>query len=222
MTVGAAVFESEIYCVGEIVFPEFSGTRIMMMPFLLHDPERSVPDSLALWRPALAALCALAPLHEGVGYLTIDEAVVGAGETHRRPGLHVDGIGPDGRAAAWGGGGGYAGNGMLVAASVEGCRGWVGEFRGYPGNNGDCAHLAEQCAMERMITMRANVVYYCSPLAVHEAIPMTTEQPRQFVRVSMPSRCPWYEGYTRNPLGVEPTGPVHPRRDEFMNYRRSV
>jgi hypothetical protein len=51
------------------------------------------------------------------------------------------------------------------------------------------------------------------------AIPMRHDRKRSLVRLSMPSDCPWYEGYTRNPLGVEPTGPVHPARTEFMAYR---
>jgi hypothetical protein len=66
--------------------------------------------------------------------------------------------------------------------------------------------------------MAANEVYWCNPTAVHESIPMVADVARQFVRLSMPSMAPWHEGYTRNPLGVEPTGPIHPWRAEFMAY----
>jgi hypothetical protein len=82
----------------------------------------------------------------GTAYLTIDEALIEAGKTQRRPGLHVDGIGPDGSSGGWGGGGGGWGtNGMIVAASVAGCNVYTGEFQGWPGANGDCSHLAAQC-----------------------------------------------------------------------------
>lgn len=33
------------------------------------------------------------------------------------------------------------------------------------------------------------------------------------------SDCPWYEGYTENPLGVRPTGSIHHGREEFLAYR---
>jgi hypothetical protein len=61
------------------------------------------------------------------------------------------------------------------------------------------------------------VAYWCGPLTVHEALPMRQETARQFVRLSGPSDAPWHEGYTVNPLGIRPTGPIAPRRpDRYM------
>lgn len=98
------MFKSEIRACGSwFDYPLGTRVRIMMMPVRLEDPS-TLP--LREWRPTLARLVLASPIRQGVGYLTIDEALVPADETHRRPGLHVDGIGPDGRAAAWGGGGG--------------------------------------------------------------------------------------------------------------------
>lgn len=211
-------FRSEIRCVGHVKFPEYSGLRVMMMPFRLDDLG-TVPESMAQWRRPLKTLRAYSRAKDGVAYLTIDEAFVPAGETHRRPGLHVDGIGPDGREAAWGGGGGYGAQGMLLASSVMGCVGWNQSVLGYPGPNGDCAHLASALKPSCAVTMNAGGVYLCSPLAVHQPLAMRADTRRQFVRLSMPNDCPWYEGYTENPTGVKPTGPIHPRREEFMAYR---
>jgi len=67
--------------------------------------------------------------------------------------------------------------------------------------------------------MQPNIVYWCSQMAVHEALPMTKLTKRQFCRISANSKAPWYEGYTENPLGIKPDGPIHPRRAEYMNYR---
>jgi hypothetical protein len=69
------------------------------------------------------------------------------------------------------------------------------------------------------VTLENNVVYLCAPDLVHEGLPMAVDTPRQFCRVSFPSDAPWYEGYTPNPLGIKPTGPIHPPRSEFMAYR---
>lgn len=208
-------FNSEIRQVGRMWFPQFAGVRAMMLPVRLEDPS-TVP--WPEWRKPFEDLVSLAPVQSGVGYLTIDEARIRKGETHRRPGLHVDGIGPDGRAASWGGGG-YAANGMLVASDIVGCRGWNQEFGGRPAPNGDCSHLASQCELDAEVVMLGGHVYWCSPLAVHAALPMQEDTERTFVRLSMPSECPWYEGYTRSPCGVEPTGPIHPFRADFMGYR---
>ena len=211
-------FFSHIRQLGLIAFPAFAGVRVMMMPFKFRD-RASLPASLGGWVDVVMGLCSLVRSHEeGVAYITIDEAVVQAGETHRRPGLHVDGVGPDGSLGGWGGGGGYGKSGMLTASSVVGCRGWSKDFVGTPGLNGDCAHLADQCRDDEAIIFEPNGAYWCSPLAVHESIPMRESTRRQFARLSMPSDAPWYEGYTKNPIGVQPAGPIHPRRAE-MDYR---
>lgn len=209
-------FKSEIRVAGQLRFPAFTGLRIMMMPVRVEDPE-TVP--MVEWRGPFADLVSMAPCKKGTAYLTIDQALVREGETHRRPGLHVDGIGPDGREAAWGGGGKYASNGMIVAADVVGCIGWNKDFDGYPGPNGDCAHLTDQCEPRSAVVFAEGYVFWCGPLAVHKSMRMRRDQARTFVRLSMPGDCPWYEGYTVNPLGVPPTGQILPARTKFMNYR---
>lgn len=209
------MFKSEFSEVGRLVLPNFSGTRVMMLPVLLSEPE-SLPDDIQHYRAQYNALCCLAPCKSGVAYLTIDEKRVEAGSTHRRAGLHVDGIGPKGYVyGGWGGGGGgWGGNGMLTVANPVGCRAWNQNFDGYPGEEGDCEHLRPQ--LSESVTFKANVVYQLSGLCVHESIPQSEAVDRQFVRLSMPSNSPWFEGYTVNPKGVLPTGPILSRR-EYMD-----
>lgn len=207
--------KSEIIDLGPVTLPAFTGLRIMMMPFRLHDPETVPP----VWRAAVESMVLRAPT-VGVGYLTIDEALVQKGTTHRRPGLHVDGVGPEGH-GGWGGSAPWAKNGMLTAASILGARGYVGTYTQRPLPNGDCAYFIEDCKRLRAVDFEAGHVYWCSPLALHEALPMEKTVRRQFARISMPSDAPWYEGYTPSPYGVLPTGPIHPERREFMDYRRS-
>ena len=116
------MFNSAITKIGMLTLPKFTGTRIMMMPVRLEDPN-TLP--IPTWIGAFKQLIGMSKIKSGTAYITIDEAHIRAGETHRRPGLHVDGVGPDGKAGGWGGGGGsWGAQGMLVAASVMGCRGW--------------------------------------------------------------------------------------------------
>jgi hypothetical protein len=189
----------------------------MMMPIRMDDPEGSLPDSMGQWRPALRTLMDRCTVRDGVGYLTIDEALIPAGESHRRPGLHVDGVG------AWGGGGKYGANGMILASDRFGCQGWNQSFDGEPGPEGDCSHLADQCRNgSELVRMSPDRMYWCSPLAVHESVPQSWSPlpvKRALVRLSMPNDCPWHEGYTENPLGVRPTGEILPARTAFMGYR---
>jgi hypothetical protein len=53
-------------------------------------------------------------------------------------------------------------------------------------------------------------------LGIYDPVPQPQATERTFARLSLPSDGPWFEGYTENPLGVMPTGPILPPR-EFMN-----
>jgi len=224
------MFNSPIREEGSIQLPAFTDTRVMMLPVLLSDLD-SLPDDLSHWREAYDALCKVAPCKTGVAYLTIDEKIVADGRTHRRAGLHVDGIGPKLSAGSWGGGGSWGGttnpgswgggggwgsveSGMISIASHVGCRAWNQDFVGFPGDEGDCEHLRPQ--LKEPIELKANVAYWMGGLCVHESIPQYKPVSRQFVRLSMPSTAPWFEGYTTNPKGILPTGPILPRRS-FMD-----
>lgn len=207
------MMHSEIVPKGHVNFPAYTGTRVMMMPFHIHNPFGSLPDTLEHYKGVVTAMCAMSRVVYGTGYLTVDEAFVRAGETHRRPGLHIDGAG------SWGGGGSWGSGGMLVAASVAGSRAWHRQLMGEPGPEGDCSHLWAQLKDDESIILGPGEVFWCSPTCVHEAIPMVVDVERQFIRLSMPNDAPWYEGYTENPLGIKPTGPVLPARAEFMGYR---
>lgn len=209
-------FNSNLEFLTDVEIPQFTGIRVMMMPFYLHDVRASLPDQIAPWFDALEKICIWT---SGIGYLTVDEAFVRKGETHRRSGLHVDSVGPDGEHGGWGGGGSWGSTGFRMVSSHVGCQGWDQLFLGSPGANGDCSHLEQQLDPSCQIIMQPGEVWDCGHMLVHESIPHKTDVYRQFVRVSMPSNAPWYEGYTRNPKGIEPTGPIHPARTEFMGYR---
>lgn len=207
--------KSEAYATGWCRFPEFKGTRVMMMPYQIEDPHGSLPDYLQDYAHMLS--CSVPVIDRGVGYLTIDEALVPAGTTHRRPGLHVDG----GSYGGWGGGGGgWAGTGgMYLAASVTASMGWVGDFQAVIGPDGEVDQLDLQTHRLDPIALVKGTVYHCNSHFLHQALPLAQTVQRQFVRVSTPSDAPWYEGYTENPLGIRPTGPVLPSRSAQMGYR---
>lgn len=202
-------FTSTLTDLGTIHLPAFSSIRWMMMPFDLKDVEGTVPE--VSWHPAIKKMLLGSKLKKGktIGYLTIDESKLKAGEIHRRPGLHVDGLGGWG-ASPW------AANGMVCASSHMGCQAWEGEFEGEVDEDGGCEKLSLSGRYPTPILGGRH--YRMGGMTVHETLPAKADQERQFVRISMPSDAPWYENYTRNPLGVKPAGPILPARKQ-MEYR---
>jgi hypothetical protein len=250
---------SQLHEVENIEFPEFSGVRVMMLPVVLGDESSLPSDILAkVWHEPVSLLAEIAigkmPDIAGfVGYLTIDEAVVKPGLTHRRPGLHTDGYAEFTNdtitLGGWSGGpwaapkreklpkpqpeeppkrhrGGWSGGpwsasgslGMLSASSIIGCEAFDQTFEGVSGSNGDCSHLIEQLDPTSKVVLEPGRVYAMDGDTVHRSLRHMERTARQFVRLSMPSEAAWYEGYTRNPLGIEPSGPILPPRSEFMQW----
>lgn len=237
-------FYSNFLKVRKLSFPAFSGTRIMMMPIILGD-MKSIPTELKHYMPMVKSLfTSVQPKYlNQVGYLTIDESNVLKGETHRRPGLHVDGF-YKGKAGSWGGSGPWAGArkniiqmlekpiniddefqygpGMLLIASHPGCVAWKQIFKGMPGPDGECDHLISQCKENTKQILEPNMLYWLSPLTVHAATEMPEDTNRQLLRLSMPSKAPVFSEYTKNPLGIEPSGPViAAARGSQMRFRSS-
>lgn len=202
-----------------VKLPSFSGLRIMHMPFFTRDPG-SVKGIADKYMPLLQELSPYVP--DGVGYLTIDEAHLKRGEYHRRPGLHVDGVDELGDfAGGWGGGGGYGSSGWLTTSSHVGCRAFhMVTQTTHPAENGDCEHMRGLLKFfgNKGSALEPGVVYRMEPSTLHESVPVMEDCARQFLRISFPSKAAWYEGYTRNPNGVEPAGVIKPRRS-FMDYR---
>lgn len=195
-----------------IAFPTFSNTRVMMMPVILGQLY-GIPDKY----------CDLvAKMYEAIenrfrgmiGYITIDERLVLAGNSLRRGGLHVDGY-YHGRSGAWGGGGGWGsvGNGMLTLSSTPHCRAYPGLIEGEPKDEGECDHLTMP---NDGVLFDANQIYWVDGACVHESVPVESDTRRQFVRLSMPNNGPWFEGYTENPYGIKPSAEILPRR-QYMD-----
>lgn len=74
---------------GKIVFPEFRGERVYMLPFTVAN---GLPEHLSHWQNTVDGML------DGVDvdpqqdiYLMIDQKYVSQHQMHRRPGIHVDG-----------------------------------------------------------------------------------------------------------------------------------
>lgn len=213
----------------EVYLPEFSGTRILMLPFLMEDIG-TLPNDLSHYHQTVTELVDISPVKKGVAYLTIDEKEVKVNETHRMGGLHVDGIGSEGQTVSdciwatvglrnyissmwsegkWDEGADRIG-GMITVSNPAGCRAWNKLFVGKAKINGNCEHLREQFPESEATIFESSMAYWCNFSCVHESMMTKEGTPRTFVRLSMPSDAPWYAGYTKNPKGIHPTGATVP------------
>jgi len=196
--------------VGAISFPNYSGVRCLMMPYIQGDPD-SVPDGYA----AYAAIIESLSLESGhIGYLTIDESPVVAGKPHRgdraRHGraIHTEagvfrGVYGWGRRNVWGGRHAVTLETdcrILLANSMDAtCAIWDAEHADTT-DDGDIGHVADMYPLGDAEIMAAGDVHEIGILTPHESLPVKQAACRQFLRIvgqGVHGREPYF---TRNPL----------------------
>jgi hypothetical protein len=196
--------------VSDIVFPEFSGLRCLMMPYIQGDPD-SVPKEYEAYFPIIRSTYLQAGDR---GYLTIDESVAEGGKPHRGKrakfsrALHTEaGRQPD-KVYSRGGGGWGKSHLVTLDAQVEillannlddSCALWEAthENTSLDGDIGDCA---EQYPYDSAVMMKAGEVYRIGILTPHESLPVRQTVRRQFLRIvssGVHGREPYF---TVNPL----------------------
>lgn len=171
----------------------YAGRRHYMHSFDLANPV--MLSGYEDYLDPVRALCAAAGATQGIAHMTVDEKMVLAGTSQRRPRPHVDGCFiPE--AQSWGHGPGWLhvcndiGRGpisrmaVIVAASAVGCRVWRGEFAGEPASNGDLTHIADQLGDGEILD--ANTGWLLSPDCVHESMILHQDTRRTFLRIALP------------------------------------
>lgn len=176
--------------VGTVTFPEYSGLRCLMMPFVQGEPD-SVPVEYAAYWDIIRANY----VERGaIGYLTIDESPVRKGAPHRGArakfgrALHTEaGLRP-GSKYGWGWGSVAnveleRGVQVLLANNLSGsCALWDTEHEStsHDGDIGDQAHLYPY---EDAVLMQAGELHRIGILTPHESLPVQSDCNRQFLRI---------------------------------------
>lgn len=179
--------------IGMIAFPNFTGLKCNMMPFIQGDPD-SLPDEYAPYAGVIEAF-ALEPGKKG--WLTIDESAVEAGRSQRgynshgaERNVHVE-VGRFCGGLQWGGGG-WRGKPsthlredtqVLIANSIDDtCRVWdVRETRWT--EDGDLSAYLEDYPEDTGVLLKAGEVYKIGILTPHECVPQAFSAPRRFFRI---------------------------------------
>lgn len=198
-----------------VKFPEPRGLNVNMMPVVMGDAE-SVPEELRGYLP-LIKKCDFWP--GSVVYLTVNESVVEAGETQRRPGIHTDafkwpgswmGGQPDGKWGGGWGGGKFGGanqmshhtEGIYIASTDGQTRVWLDETDDVD-QHGRVLH---DMAGIGSFVCKGNGLYWLSDRTPHEGLPALRTGMRQFFRLVSENVGVWFSRHnTPNPLGVKPS-----------------
>lgn len=193
-----------------ISFPNFSGIRCLMMPYIQGDP-RSLPGSYAPYREIVESVF----LKKGdIGFLTIDESLAVAGKPHRGAraryarALHTEAGRVPGKCYKWGGGGWGTRHAVTLDRDVkillannldDSCAVWDAEHED-TSLDGDIGLSADLYPYYTAVMMKAGEVHEIGILTPHESLPVVKAFPRQFLRIissGVHGREPYF---TENPL----------------------
>jgi hypothetical protein len=193
-----------------ITFPECSGIRCLMMPYIQGDPE-SVPEQ---YRAGYEDILRTTFIKKGdIGFLTIDESEVTQGVPHRGNrakfgrALHTEaGLLPN-KIYAWGGAWGGLHNvelskdvKVLLANNIdESCALWDATHENTSAD-GDIGDFAEQYPYEDATVMKAGEVHQIGILTPHESLAVKKDGKRQFLRIISAGVTGREPHFTENPL----------------------
>ena len=172
----------------KVSLPACAGRQFYMHEFDMGNPV--MPFGIEDYAQPERRLLAAAGATAGTAFLTVDEKVIAAGCSQRRPGPHVDGHFQKDR-QRWGHGewNHYCNEvpidrmPVIVAANVAGCRAWRGDFAATPKNDGDLSHVT----LGEGELLPANVGYLLSPDCIHESLPFDLPTARTFIRIALPA-----------------------------------
>lgn len=183
------MLKSDYRSIAAITFPRFSGRQHYMHEIDLAAPVMGL--GLEDYTDAVQALCKASGVTHGRAYVTVDEKIVRAGASQRRPLPHVDGCfmpamqrwshpGP-----AWSHAAGLQRMPVIVAASVSGCKAWRGVIDAQPTSAGDLSHIADHIGDGELL--HANTAYLLSSDCIHESLRFVTDTQRSFIRIALPA-----------------------------------
>ena len=191
--------------VNKIQFPEFTGVKCNMMPFIQGD-SLSIPE---IYRP-YSKIINENYLEKGeIGFLTIDEKFVEAGKSQRgynnskiNRNVHIE-VGRNKNCNRWGGNDKTIlddSTMVLIANSVsDTCRVWDSKELAYT-NDGDLSDYIEKYPENTGILLKSGEVAKISIFTPHECINQLVSSVRQFFRIVGKGVNGREDYFTINPL----------------------
>jgi hypothetical protein len=196
--------------INKIIFPEFTGLKCNMMPFIQGEPL-SIPKNYRTYSEIIKNNF----LEKGeIGFLTIDESFVDSGKSQRgfnsknlKRNVHIE-VGRNSGKNSWGGNS-WGGNNktfledrteVLIANNLSGtCRFWNTIDMSFT-KNGDLSDYIEKYPENTGILMEAGDLARISIFTPHECINQNFSSKRQFFRIIGKGVTGREDYFTVNPL----------------------
>lgn len=185
------ILNSYFKALGRVQLP-YKQRQMYMHTFDAENPKMA--EGYEDYLVPVQLLLKAAEVVRGTCHMTVDEKVIDAGASQRRPRPHVDGCYIPEK-AYWGHGGWnhYCNNAgtkqgrmpVIVAASEIGCKVWTGMFEGEPKSDGDLCHIVSQLKADTILP--ANEGFWLSPDCVHESMIQNVKVQRTFLRIALPN-----------------------------------
>jgi hypothetical protein len=200
--------------VNRIKFPQFTGAKCNMMPFIQGDSS-SLPDEYKSYSKIIDENY----LEKGeIGYLTIDESFVNSGESQRgynskgiNRNVHIE-VGRYENKNRWGGSGGGSSWGgrnqtlleddtmVLIANNIsDTCRVWNNKELSYT-DDGDLSEYIDRYPEHTGMMLKSGEVAKISIFTPHECVSQKESGFRQFFRIVGKGVTGREEYFTVNPL----------------------
>jgi len=187
--------------IGPVAFPQWTGERVYMRPFT---KAAGLPPHLRRWQSTIGAMLSGVDTEEPI-YLMIDQSEVHAGQSQRRPGVHIDGYwiagsgkhGPkppghcgswDTPAPGWKHVNFSRPEALILASDVEASRAFLGHWEGEVAEGGDCR--AVSLGGLAACNLLANHAYAGNVSMLHESLPVSCVTRRTLVRLNVPGWSP--------------------------------
>lgn len=177
----------------KIKFPEFTGLRCLMMPYIQGDLA-SVPSK---YHDYIDIIRDVWIKRGDVGYLTIDESIANKGKPHRgkraktNRALHTEAGRDPNKMYQWGGGKWGSSNHVTLDADVKillannldnSCAVWDATHED-TSSDGDIGYESNMYPYEEAVLIKAGEVHQIGILTPHESLPVKETTKRQFLRI---------------------------------------
>lgn len=196
--------------IGQIEFPEFTGIKCNMMPFIQGN-SNSLPKE---YKPYSSIIDSNFLEYGEIGFLTIDESYVEKGKSQRgfnsagiERNVHVE-VGRFGDVYRWGGGGWHGkattilleDTKVLISNSVsDTCRVWNSKEKSFT-KDGDLSEYINKYPDSTGRLMKAGELAQIDILTPHECVTQSVSGLRQFFRIIGKGVIGKEDYFTVNPL----------------------
>ena len=190
------ILQSNFTDLGDIMFPTYAERDKYMHTFSPKNPIMA--EGFEDYLPVVQQILSKLPSLPDEVHMTVDEKLIRANWSQRRPGAHVDGYflkeeqrwgGPPPPIPPRPGGWAHYCNNLpldrmsiIVASTVAACKAYPGKHYGKPAEDGDLEHIRNQ--LDSGILLPANRAYLLTPDCVHESLRFTDPTKRQFLRLA--------------------------------------